>query len=155
MIRAWGHVGLAIAAAERDGNLERAREQLDIASALLDELGLDPEDAANDERFPTRVRAAIVESRGLVQLRAGDLDGAISTLETAVSGFPHSRAYFELALALEQRAVRDPDARRDDVPRALRLLAHGVSLGPSDQPTGEFQGAVERLTRMNGSAEAA
>ena len=34
----------------------RARtEQLDIASALLDELGLDPRDASNDERFPTSV----------------------------------------------------------------------------------------------------
>jgi tetratricopeptide (TPR) repeat protein len=151
LIRTWAHLGLAMTLVERDGDLERAEAQVDDAAALLAELGVDEEDPANDERFPTRAMAAIVECRGLIRLRAGDVDDAIGMLEHAVGAFPHSRPYFGLALALEQRALARAETRKDDVPRAVRLLGHAVSLGPTAEASPEVRSAIDRLARLNGS----
>jgi hypothetical protein len=94
-----------------------------------------------------------MECHGLIRLRKRQFAQAIEDLERAVGMFPHSRAYLELALALEQRAMQDPAAHADDVSRALRLLEHGVSVGPTDTATGEFQRAMERLSaQSNGAA---
>lgn len=149
LIRAWGHLGLAITFAERDGNLPKADAHVDAAEALLATLELDPQDPAGDERFPTRAIAAVAECRGLILLRDGKIDEAIDRLEDAVSKFPHSRAYLELGLALEQRALTDVGSRREIVPRAQRLLGHAVSLGPTDEPSAEVKQAMERLTCLH------
>lgn len=151
LVRAWGHLGLAITFAERDGDLAKAETQVEAAEALLGQLELDPQDPANDERFPTRAPAAVVECRGLILLRDGKVEDAIGVLENAVREFPHSRAYLELALALEQRALGDVTSRKEIVPRAQRLLAHAVSLRPTDEPSAEIEGARERLARLNGA----
>ncbi|MCA1707495.1 MAG: tetratricopeptide repeat protein, partial [Actinobacteria bacterium] len=154
LIRAWGHVGLAISLAERDGDLAKADTNLDAAFKRLDELKLDDQDPSRDERFPTRAMAAIMECRGLIRLREGNIDEAIDRLEEAVRRFPHSRAYFELALALEQRAVANLDTRKTIVPRAQRLLDHAVRLGPTDEPSAGIRQAMERLARLNGAPAA-
>jgi len=149
LIRAWGHLGLAITIAERDGNLAAAHAHLDAASALLGDLGLDSEDPASDERFPTRAAAAILECRGLAHLREGRPDDAITELERAVSQFPYSSSYLELALALEQRALASEETREETVARALRMLDHAISLRPSDEPSVPIKQAMERLMRLS------
>jgi tetratricopeptide (TPR) repeat protein len=155
LIRAWGHLGLAITFAERDGDLAKARRHVDDAAGLLDDLELDPYDPSSDERFPTRAVAAVVECRGLILLRAGEVDAAVRTLDDAVSRFPHSRAYVELALALEQQALGDVASRTDVVPRARRLLDHAVSLAQTDEPSPAIAQALDRLGRLgNGDGSA-
>jgi tetratricopeptide (TPR) repeat protein len=148
LVRTWCHLGLAITYAERDGNLAKADLHVDQAEILLAALELDPLDPSNDERFPTRAPAATLECRGLIRLRQGNIVEATKMLERAVSEYPHSRAYYELALALEQRAIGEVEARKDIVPRARRLLAHAVSLGPSESPSDEIQEALDRLSRL-------
>jgi tetratricopeptide (TPR) repeat protein len=150
LIRAWGHLGLAITYAERDGNLDKAEEQVDAAAEALEGLALDPNDPANDERFPTRSAAAVIECRGLIALRRGAINQAVDLLERAVSEYPHSRAYYELALALEQQAGAQLEARQRIVPRAQRLLTHASKLGPG-QPTFEVDELAARLDRLLGS----
>jgi tetratricopeptide (TPR) repeat protein len=146
LVRAWGHLGLAITLAERDGDLDRARAHLQDATARLAELGLDEEDPASDPRFPTRAPAALHECHGLILLRERDFDGAIEELKTSVSMFPHSRAYFELALALEQRAAAHPEERDELMIRAQRLIRHGESLRPPTPPfSSEIRAAIERI----------
>jgi tetratricopeptide (TPR) repeat protein len=148
LIRAWGHLGLAITAAERDGDRDRALAEVETAEKLLDELELDPDDPANDERFPTRAPATAAECRGLLLLREGDIDGAVGELQVAVNTFPHSRAYIGLALALEERAKRDAATRKETIARAQQLLRHAVSLGPEDKPPEDVAAALERLARV-------
>ena len=155
LIRGWGHLGLAMSYAERQGDLAKADAHVDAASAALDKLKLDEDDPSSDKRFPTRAPAAVWECRGLILLRKEEIEQAIAALQQAVSMFPHSRSYLELALALEQRAMRDTEARKRDVPRALQLLEHGVNLGPADEPTGEFLRALDRLTSLDGASRAA
>lgn len=150
LIRAWGHLGLAISYAERDGDLSLARAHVDAADALLEELGLDPVDAANDERFPTRAPAAALECRGLILLREGRPDEAIEPLGDAISRFPHSRAYFELGLALEQHGLTHPETRMADIARAQRLFRHGVSLSRAPETPPDVSDAMERVERLTG-----
>jgi tetratricopeptide (TPR) repeat protein len=151
LIRAWGHLGLAITFAERDGNLKDARKHVDDADRLLKELDLDPLDAASDERFPTRAPAAVLECRGLILLREGKADEALDPLEASVSSFPHSRAYYELGLALEQRALTHPAKREADHARAQRLFRHGLILSRATEPPPEVSAAMERLARASGN----
>ena len=107
-----GHLGVAITVAERDGDLSKPESNVDVASDLGHALRLDADDPCSDERFPTRAPAALVECRGRIHLRAGPAD-AIDLLEDAVKLFPHSRAYFELALALEQVPSQSPGELRE------------------------------------------
>lgn len=148
LIRAWGHLGLAITFAERDGDLTQADAHVDAADALLESLELDESDPTNDERFPTRAPAAVIECRGLIRLRDAEVDEAIERLEEAVRIFPHSRAYLELAVAHEQSARAHAASRDDIIPRAERLLAHAVRLGPTVEPSAEVKEAMERLARL-------
>jgi tetratricopeptide (TPR) repeat protein len=145
LIRAWGNLGLAITHAERDGDLAKALEHVVAAEACLAELELDEADPASDERFPTRAPAACCECRGLIFLRDDDFEKAIPQLEQAVSRYPHSRAYFELGLALEQKAAATPDAAPVLVARAERLFRHGVSLRPPGDPPDEVRAAMQRI----------
>lgn len=157
LIRAWGHLALAITFAERDGNLAKAHEHVGAADELLDQLELDPENPTGDERFPTRAPAACLESRGLILLREGKVEQAIEKLEEAVSAFPHSRAYFELGLALEQRAAENGETTNQTAARAQRLFGHGVNMSPASDPPPEVRAAIARLDRLavNGAPTAA
>lgn len=148
LVRSWGHLGLAISSAERDGNLPLARAHVDAAENLLGELGLEESNAPSDERFPTRAVAAVAECRGLILIREGDIGAAIERLEHAVRQFPHSRAYYELALALEEQAVAVGDGAKT-VPRAQRLLEHAVHLGPTDEPSFAISQLMKRLERLD------
>jgi hypothetical protein len=115
---------------------------------MLDALGIDTNDPARDPRFPTRAPATIMECRGLIHLREREVDDAVSKLEQAVSCFPHSRSYYGLALALEERAVLMRAGRREVVDRALRLLGHAECLRPSSQPSDDVTKTVARLSQL-------
>jgi hypothetical protein len=82
------------------------------------------------------------------------VEDAIETLETAIGMYPFSRAYLELALALEQRAAERPEGRAGDLARARRLVEHGVSVGPTETASGEFERALLRLSPTNGASGA-
>lgn len=145
LVRAWGHLGLAITHAERDGDLAKALENVEAADELLETLGLEPETAASDERFPSRAPAAALECRGLILLREGNPEKAIAPLKAAVNSYPHSRAYFELGLALEQRAATSPETRKQDLVRAQRLFEHGRSLSKASELPAGIGAAADRV----------
>jgi hypothetical protein len=151
LIRVWGHLGLAITYTERDGDLARAGFEVDAASELLEEVQIDMRGLASDQQLATRAPATVMECRGLILLREGKVDDAIEMLTGAVGRFPHSRSYIGLALALEQRAVRETDGRKEMIARALRLLGHAVSLGPTVEPSAEVGNAMDRLSRLDSS----
>ena len=148
LIRCWGNIGLAISYIERDGSLPAAQRHVERADTLLEQLHIDRTDPARDARFPTRAPAAIMECRGLIHLRRREVDEAACKLQRAVSCFPHSRSYYGLALALEEQAIHDEEARRELVERARRLLGHARCLRPAGQRSEELDKTEERLSRL-------
>jgi len=93
----------------------------------------------------------VLECRGLILLRDGKGEEALEPLEAAVSAFPHSRAYFELGLAVEQDAVVHPEKRAANIARAQRLFRHGLALSKASEPPPEVDAAMERLVRASGN----
>jgi hypothetical protein len=142
---------LAISHIERDGSVSVAEGHLSRGDELLLHLGVDLRDPAQDPRFPTRAPATILECRGRICLRKREVENAVMALERAVSCFPHSRAYYGLALALEEQAVKDASDRREIVARAVRLLSHAQCLRPANETSEEVQAALGRLTRLGAS----
>ena len=120
LIRAWGHVGLAISHIERDGSVPLAEQHLASADDLLRTLNIDLRDPARDPRFPTRAPATIMECRGA----ASSCEGARSTTR-----LPHSSA----RSAVSRTAARTTDWRsRSNSRRAgTRASAGRSSRAPS------------------------
>ena len=143
LVRAWGHLGVALSYAERDGNLSQASRQLALARKHAKTVD-------RPKKFPTRIGAACLDCEGYIRQRSDDLEGAISKFEEAVGEFPYSRAYLHLARAYMARA-RESDRNDNDLEAAERALAHAASLRPEESPTQEIEDARRELQTLAAS----
>lgn len=141
LIRAWGHAGLAHSIVARDGSLRSAREYLERARELAEQVSPRAE-------FPTRIYASCADCEGLIHLREGKIQEAIAKLQEAVGLFPFSRSYMNLAAAYLQRAKSTEASTPADAESVERCIRHAVSLGPHAQPTEEMKAILDELQRV-------
>jgi hypothetical protein len=137
LIRAWGHLGLALSYTERDGKLSDASDELKLAS---DHAGL----VKDRKRFPTRIDAAISDGEGFIRQRDHNPAAALTDFKEAIGTFPYSRSYMHLVEAIIELARRKA-ATRDDLEDAERALVHAASLRPSDLSTDEIDHLRDEL----------
>jgi tRNA A-37 threonylcarbamoyl transferase component Bud32 len=131
----------------REGSLERARAQLDRAGSLSKQLG---------EGLPATVRASSALLVGLLQLRTGQVDASVATLETAyrfmasVEGRQHPVSVLlslNLAIAIDAAG---------DTASALRIVAEAEpvlreSVGRQSATYRRYQTLAEAMrTKLQG-----
>lgn len=136
LVRAWGHLGLALSVAERDGDFEAAMTNLQLARTAARRV--------DAHRYPSRILAGCDNAEGFILLRRGEIDRAIEKLKQSVGASPYSRCYLHLAIAHEKKAMREGDLKGAGE-MLRRLLQHARSLGLRDAEVDEM------LSRVNGS----
>lgn len=147
LVRAWAHLALAFSYVERDGDLDCARANVELAR-------MHAASVRDRDRFPTRIDAACLDCEAFIYQRNRQLADAIPKFKQATGEFPYSRTYLQLARAYMERARRSENRARGDVePRedledAARALTHALCLGPSERTSRELEETMAELHEL-------
>jgi tetratricopeptide (TPR) repeat protein len=142
VVRAWGHLGLALSYATRDGDLGMAKRLLENARWLVLTPSLDKRE------YQVRIPAACDDCEGYIALKEGELELAIVKLEEAVRRNPYSRSYLNLARSYVAVARTSSDQEKDYHRMAKRCVDHAISLDPDHEATEEIADLLDEVAAL-------